>query len=199
MSGRTFALKPGDRVVYACEPVGAYAGIRTMDAELLVPLPADIDDETAAAIFLKGLAAEFLLHRVHAVKAGETILVHAAAGGVGTLLCQWAHALGAEVIGTVSTPEKAEHARRSGCHHVIDYAREDFVEAVRRLTNGRGVDVVYDAVGSTTFAKSLDALAICGHLVSYGQASGAVGIVGCRRSGVEIRDGVAAEFRPLHR
>ena len=108
--GPDVALKPGDRVVYACEPVGAYAGVRTMDAELLVPLPADIDEETAAAIFLKGLAAEFLLHRVHAVKAGETILVHAAAGGVGTLLCQWAHALGAEVIGTVSTPEKAEHA-----------------------------------------------------------------------------------------
>ncbi len=168
-------LRPGDRVVYACEPVGAYSEARTMDAALLVPIPDDIDDETAAAAFLKGLSAEFLLHRVHQVSPDETVLVHAASGGVGSLLCQWASAIGARVIGTVSTEEKAEHARAAGCAHVVVHAAEDFLVAVERLTAGRGVDVVYDGVGQTTFARSLEALAPRGHLVSHGQASGPVG------------------------
>jgi NADPH:quinone reductase-like Zn-dependent oxidoreductase len=146
-----------------------------MDATLVAPLPPDIDDETAAAMFLKGISAVFLLHQVHAVRAGETVVVHAAAGGVGTLLCQWASALGAEVIGTVSTDAKAEVARGAGCQHVVVYTREDFVDAVLRLTGGRGADVVYDGVGSATFAGSVEALAIRGHIVSYGQASGDIG------------------------
>ncbi len=168
-------LRAGDRVAYACEPVGAYAEFRTMDATLLVPIPDDIDDETAAAIFLKGLSVEFLIHRVHAVQPGETVLVHAAAGGMGLLLCQWASALGATVIGTVSTDEKATRALKAGAAHVIVYSREDFVDAVLRLTGGRGADVVYEGVGADTFGRSLDALAVRGHLVSFGQASGPVG------------------------
>ncbi len=168
-------LRAGDRVVYACEPVGAYCEARTMDARLLVPIPDDIDDETAAAVFLKGLSAEFLLHSVHRIQADETVLVHAAAGGVGLLLCQWASALGARVIGTVSTEEKAVYARAAGCAHVIIHAQDDFAVAADRLTEGRGVDVVYDGVGEGTFARSLEVLAPRGHLVSFGQASGPVG------------------------
>jgi NADPH:quinone reductase-like Zn-dependent oxidoreductase len=168
-------LRPGDRVAYACEPVGAYAEFRTMDAALLVPLPAEIDDETAAAVFLKGLAVEFLIHRVHALKAGDTILVHAAAGGMGLLFCQWASALGARVIGTVSTNEKAARAVAAGAEQVIVYTREDFVDEVMRATGGRGVDVIYDGIGAATFGRSLDAMAIRGHLISFGQASGPVG------------------------
>jgi NADPH:quinone reductase-like Zn-dependent oxidoreductase len=168
-------LRAGDRVAYACEPVGAYAAFRTMNAALLVPLPADIDDETAAAVFLKALAVEFLIHEVHPLKAGDTILVHAAAGGMGLLFCRWASALGVRIIGTVSTDEKAARAREAGAGHVIVHRREDFVEAVMRLTGGRGVDVVYDGIGAATFGRSLEALAIRGHLVSFGQASGPVG------------------------
>lgn len=168
-------LRPGDRVAYACEPVGAYAGFRTMAASLLVPVPDDIDDETIAAVFLKGLAVEFLIHRVHALKPGDTILVHAAAGGMGLLFCQWARALGARVIGTVSTDEKASRALAAGAEAAIVYTREDFVAEVMRATGGRGVDVVYDGIGAATFGRSLDALAIRGHLISFGQASGPVG------------------------
>jgi NADPH:quinone reductase-like Zn-dependent oxidoreductase len=165
-------LSPGDRVAYACAPVGAYCELRTMNAALLVALPNHIDDRLAAAIMLKGMSAEFLLHRVHEVSVGQTILVHAAAGGVGQLLCQWACALGATVIGTVGSPEKVPVARDAGCEHVIIYTEVDFVDGVMEVTNGRGADVVYDAVGRDTYEKSFAALAICGHLVSYGQASG---------------------------
>jgi NADPH:quinone reductase-like Zn-dependent oxidoreductase len=168
-------LSPGDRVAYACPPVGAYAVARTMDAGLVLRLPDDIDDETAAAVLLKGLTAEFLLHQVHAVRPGEVVVVHAAAGGVGLLLCQWAKALGAAVIGTVSTEEKADLARRAGADLVAVHAREDFVDVVREATGGRGADVIYDAIGRDSFARSLSALALRGHLVSYGQASGPVG------------------------
>jgi NADPH2:quinone reductase len=167
-------LAPGDRVAYACAPVGAYCELRTMDTSLLVPLPDDIDDRMAAAILLKGMSAEFLLHRVHKVSAGQTILVHAAAGGVGQLLCQWARALGATVIGTAGSREKARTARDAGCAHTIVYTEEDFTQRVMQITGGRGVDVVYDAVGRDTFGKSFEALATCGHLVSYGQASGPI-------------------------
>ncbi len=167
-------LLPGARVGYACAPPGAYAEYRTMPAELVVPLPDDVADDIAAAGLLKGITAEFLLHRVHAVKAGDIVLVHAAAGGVGTLLCQWASALGATVIGTVGSEEKARFARLNGCAHPIVYTAEDFVAAVRDVTGGRGVDVVYDAVGRDTFAGSYEVLAVHGHLVSYGQASGRI-------------------------
>jgi NADPH:quinone reductase-like Zn-dependent oxidoreductase/uncharacterized protein YndB with AHSA1/START domain len=164
----------GDRVAYACPPVGAYAEIRTMAASQLVVMPDDIGDADAAALMLKGMSAEYLLHRTHAVKRGDTILVHAAAGGVGLLLCQWAKHIGATVIGTVSSDEKARRARDNGCDYPIVTAREDFAARVRDITKGGGCAVVYDSVGAATFAGSLEALALCGHLVSYGQASGPV-------------------------
>lgn len=165
---------PGDRVAYACPPPGAYCELRTMDAGLLALLPDAINDETAAAAMLKGVTAAFLLHRVHQVKEGDTILVHAAAGGVGLYLCQWARRLGATVIGTVGSEEKARLARRYGCSYPVVYTQQDFLETVRDVTEGRGVDVVYDGVGASTFERSYQALAVRGHLVSYGQASGSV-------------------------
>jgi NADPH2:quinone reductase len=167
-------IMAGDRVAYACPPVGAYTEARTMDADLVAVLPDEIDDATAAAVMLKGMTAEFLLHRVHAVQPGDTILVHAAAGGVGLLLCQWASQIGATVIGTVSSEEKARLARANGCAHPIVTAREDFVARVQAITEGRGADVVYDAVGRDTFLRSYEALAVRGHLVSFGQASGPI-------------------------
>ena len=168
-------LSPGQRAAYACPPVGAYTTVRTMGAELVVPLPDFIDDITAAAGLLKGMAAEFLLHRVHPLKRGETALIFAPAGGVGRLLCQWAAYLGATVIGATSSEEKARAARAAGAHHVIVPGEASLEEQVRALTDGRGVDVVYDAVGRDSFRHSLAALAPCGHLVSYGQASGDIG------------------------
>jgi NADPH:quinone reductase len=168
-------VKPGDRIGYACAPPGAYTSVRTMRSDLLVELPDFLTEEEAAALLLKGMTASFLLHDVCAVKRGDTVLVHASAGGVGQLLCRWAKALGATVIGTTSSAAKAEHATRAGCDHVILYARGDFADAVMRLTGGRGADVVYDAVGKDTFEGSIRALAPRGHLVSFGQASGDVG------------------------
>jgi NADPH:quinone reductase-like Zn-dependent oxidoreductase len=168
-------LKPGDRVGYACAPPGAYAAMRTMNAALVLPLPEFLTDEAAAAVLLKGISASFLLHEVHAVKRGDIVMVHAAAGGVGSILCRWAAALGATVIGATSSAAKAERARQAGCAHAILYTEENFAEAAMRLTAGRGVDVVYDAVGKDTFERSLHALAPRGHLVSFGQASGNVG------------------------
>ncbi|OBQ75397.1 hypothetical protein A8146_01440 [Mesorhizobium loti] len=165
----------GDRVAYACPPVGAYSERRNMAPELLVHLSDDIADEIAAAGLLKGVSASFLLHDVHAVRPGVIVLIHAAAGGIGQLLVQWARHLGATVIATVSSDDKARIVERLGAHHVIVYSREDFTEAVMRLTGGRGADVVYDAVGNDTFAGSLAALAVRGHLVSFGQASGPIG------------------------
>lgn len=170
-------LSPGDRVAYACAPPGAYCRHRTMAADLLVPLPDDVPDEVAAAILLKGAAAEFLLHRVHRVKEGDIVLVHAAAGGIGQMLCRWAGTLGATVIGTVGSAEKESIARAAGCAYVIRYREEDFAARALDITGGRGVDVVYDAVGRDTFLKSYEALAVRGHLVSYGQASGDIGPV----------------------
>ncbi|TPL91638.1 zinc-binding dehydrogenase [Mesorhizobium sp. B2-3-12] len=165
----------GDRVAYACPPVGAYSERRNMAPELLVRLSDDVSDETAAAGLLKGVTASFLLHDVHAVKRGDIVLIHAAAGGIGQLLVQWARHLGATVIATVSSDGKARIVERLGAHHVIVYSRENFAEAVMRLTGGRGADIAYDAVGNDTFAGSLAALAVRGHLVSFGQASGPVG------------------------
>ena len=168
-------LSPGRRVAYACLPVGAYASVRTMDAALVVPLPESIDDETAAAGLLKGMTAEFLLHRVHEVRRGETVLIYAPAGGVGRLLCQWANHLGATVIGATSSEEKARLARAAGAHHVVLPGADSLEDQVRKLTQGRGADVVFDAVGRDSFAHSVAALAPCGHLVSFGQASGPIG------------------------
>jgi NADPH:quinone reductase-like Zn-dependent oxidoreductase len=166
-------IMPGDRVAYACPTVGAYAQVRTMKADQVVVLPPHVSDEIAAAVMLKGMSAEYLLRRTVRVRRGDAILVHAAAGGVGLLLCQWAKHLGATVIGTVSSEEKARLARAHGCDHPIVYTTEDFVARVRELTGGAGVRVVYDAVGKDTITRSLEALALRGHLVSYGQASGA--------------------------
>ncbi len=168
-------LSPGQRVAYACPPVGAYATRRTMDAALVLPLPDGIDDETAAAGLLKGMTAEFLLHRVHRLQGGETVLVYAPAGGVGRLLCQWAKHLGATVIGATSSEAKARIARAAGADHVILPGRESLEAQVRALTGGRGAEVIYDAVGRDSFAHSVAALADCGHLVSFGQASGPIG------------------------
>jgi NADPH2:quinone reductase len=166
-------LRAGDRVAYALWP-GAYAELRNIPAAVLVPVPAGIDDRTAAAMMLKGLTAQYLLRRTHRVRAGEAILVHAAAGGVGSIACRWARHLGATVIGTVGTRDKAERARAHGCEHVIVYTEEDFVERVRAITAGAGVRVVYDSVGKDTFERSLDCLAPLGLMVSFGQSSGPV-------------------------
>lgn len=165
-------LAVGDRVGYAGPPPGAYAEMRTMPARLLVRLPPELGDETAAAVLLKGMTAEFLLHRAARVKEGDIVLVHAAAGATGQLLTQWARALGATVIGTVGSRDKVRAAREAGCEHPIVYTQEDFVARCREITAGRGVDVVFDAVGRDTLLKSYDALAANGHLVSFGQASG---------------------------
>ncbi len=167
-------LSVGDRVAYASPPLGAYAESRLMPADRLVKIPDSINDETAAAMMLKGLTAQYLLRQVYKVKAGDTILFHAAAGGVGLIACQWANHLGATVIGTVGTEEKAELARQHGCDHPVIYTSEDFSERVRDITDGKGVPVVYDSVGLSTFEKSLDCLSPKGLLVSFGQSSGEI-------------------------
>ncbi|MDA8363455.1 MAG: quinone oxidoreductase [Gammaproteobacteria bacterium] len=167
-------LGPGDRVAYASAPMGAYSEERLMPADRLVKLPASISDQEAAVLMLKGMTAQFLLRRTYPVRTGDTILIHAAAGGVGLIVCQWASALGATVIGTVGSEEKAIVARAHGCTHPILYRREDFVQRVRDITAGRGVDVVYDSVGRDTFMKSLDCLRPLGMMVSFGQSSGSI-------------------------
>jgi len=165
------SLKVGDRVAYA-GPIGGYAEVRLIDADKLVTLPDEISFEQAAAMMLQGMTVRMLIKGVRELRAGETVLVHAAAGGVGLILCQWAAAIGATVIGTVSTEEKAELARAHGCHHPIVYTREDFVADVNRITGGERLPVVYDSVGRDTFLKSLDCLHPRGLMVNYGNASG---------------------------
>jgi NADPH2:quinone reductase len=165
-------LKVGDRVAYA-GPLGAYSESRLVEADALVRIPDSVSFETAAAVMLKGLTAHMLVRRVYRVKSGDTILVHAAAGGTGLLLCQWASSLGATVIGTVSTQAKAELAASHGCHHPIVTGSSDFVAEVARLTSGEKLPVVYDSIGRTTFLKSLDCVQPHGLMVSFGQASGA--------------------------
>jgi NADPH2:quinone reductase len=167
-------LKPGDRVAYGSAPVGAYAEMRLIPADRLFKLPKGIDDHTAAAMMLKGLTVQYLIRQTYRVKQGDTILLHAAAGGVGTILSQWAKHLGATVIGTVGSDEKAELARAHGCDHVIVYTREDFVKRVEDITGGRKVPVVYDSVGKDTFMKSLDCCAPLGLVALFGQSSGPV-------------------------
>jgi len=166
-------FKVGDRVAYS-SPVGAYAEVLLRPAARLVKIPAGIDDKTAAAMMLKGLTTQYLIRRTYRVKKGDTILMHAAAGGVGQILCQWAKALGATVIGTVGSDEKAALAKKAGCKHVIVTSRENFVDQVKAITKGKGVPVVYDGVGKDTFMGSLDCLSPLGLLASFGNASGAV-------------------------
>lgn len=165
-------FKEGDRVTYTGSPLGAYSTERVMPADSLIALPDGIEFETAAAMTMRGLTASYLLRRIHPLKAGDTVLLHAAAGGVGLIFTQWAKLLGITVIGTVSSDAKAEVARAHGCDHVIVYTREDVVARVRELTDGKGVPVVFDSIGQSTFEISLDSLARRGLLVCFGTASG---------------------------
>jgi NADPH2:quinone reductase len=167
-------VEEGDRVAYAGIPPGAYTEVRCIPAHRLVKVPENISSEQAAAMMLQGMTARYLLRGCYDVKAGDTILIQAAAGGVGLIVCQWANHLGATVIGTVGSPEKAELAKAHGCHHPIRYDREDFAARVREITDDRGVDVVYDSVGQATFEKSLDCLRPLGMMVTFGQSSGPV-------------------------
>lgn len=167
-------VKPGDRVGYLLGPQGAYAEARIMPADVLIPIPEGVSDSTAATIIMKGMTAQYLFRQVYPLKAGDTFLYHAAAGGVGLIACQWARALGATMIGTVSTDEKAEVARANGCAHVIVTSRENIAERVREITDGKGVPVVYDSVGKDTLMASLDSLQPRGALVSNGTSSGPV-------------------------
>ena len=163
----------GDRVAYAASPIGSYSEERLMPAERVVKIPANVTDQQAASMMLKGMTAQYLIRRTYRVKPGDTILFHAAAGGVGLIVCQWAKHLGATVIGTVGSDEKAKIALANGCDHVINYSKEDFVARVAALTGGKKCDVVYDGVGKDTFLKSLDCVRPLGMVVIFGNASGA--------------------------
>jgi NADPH2:quinone reductase len=165
---------PGDRVTYTGSPLGAYSTERVLSAEHLIRLPDSIAFDTAAAMTMRGLTTAYLLRRIHPLRAGDTVLLHAAAGGVGLIFLQWAKLLGLTVIGTVSTPEKAEIARAHGCDHVVIYTRENVSDRVREITGGAGVRVAYDSIGKTTFDTSLDSLARRGLLVCFGTASGPI-------------------------
>ena len=165
-------LTVGDRVAYASPPTGSYAEAKVMPADRLVKIPDNISDEIAAAIMLKGMTVEYLVRRTYNVKAGQTVLFHAAAGGVGLIACQWLKAIGAKVIGTVGSEEKAALAKANGCEHTILYREENFVDKVKEITNGEGVPVVYDGIGKDTALKSLDCLSPLGMLVVFGNSSG---------------------------
>src|SRR6188472_1565873 len=167
-------IRVGDRVGYLMGPQGAYSDVRLMPADVLIPLPDGVSDRTASTLMMKGMTAQYLFRQVYPLKGGETILYHAAAGGVGLVACQWARAIGVTMIGTVSTDEKAEVARANGCAHTIVTSREDIAKRVREITDGKGVPVVYDSVGKDTLAASLDSLRVRGHLVSNGTSSGPV-------------------------
>ena len=167
-------VKAGDRVAYATPPVGAYVEQRVLAASRVVRIPDGVTDQTAAAMMLQGLTAHYLLRRTYRVRPGDTILIHAAAGGVGLIACQWARHLGATVIGTVGSAEKAELARSHGCDHPILYKQQNFVEEVKKITGGDKLPVVYDSVGKDTFDQSLDCLRPLGMMVLFGQSSGSV-------------------------
>jgi NADPH2:quinone reductase len=170
-------IKAGDRVAYGNSPLGAYSEVRVMPADRLVALPKGISDQQGAAMMLKGMTTQYLIRQIFKVKRGDTILFHAAAGGVGLIACQWAKSLGATVIGTVGSDEKAKLAKAHGCDHTIIYTKEDFVERVKEITKGEKLAVVYDSIGKDTWPKSLDCLRPFGLLVSFGQASGSIGPV----------------------
>lgn len=167
-------IRPGDRVAYSGGPLGAYSELRVMPADRLVKLPDGVSDKLAATLMLKGLTVQYLFRQTFPLKGGETILFHAAAGGIGLIACQWARALGVTMIGTVGSDEKAALAKANGCAHTIVYTRENFVERVKQLTGGKGVPVVYDGVGKDTFPASLDCLSPRGMFVSFGNASGPI-------------------------
>jgi NADPH2:quinone reductase len=167
-------IKPGDRVAYCGGAPGAYSEVRVMSADRLVKLPEGVSDRTAATLMLKGLTVQYLLRQTYPLKGGETILFHAAAGGVGSIACQWTRALGVTMIGTVGSDEKAAIAKANGCAHTIVYTRENFVERVKQITGGKGVPVVYDSVGTDTFPASLDCLSPRGMFVSFGSSSGPI-------------------------
>jgi NADPH2:quinone reductase len=167
-------VKPGDRVAYCGGPLGAYCRVRVMPADRLVKLPDGVTDRVAATLMLKGLTVQYLFRQTYRLKAGDTILFHAAAGGVGLIASQWARALGVTMIGTVGSDEKAALAKANGCTHTIVYTRENFVERLKALTGGKGVPVVYDAIGKDTFPASLDCLSPRGMFVTFGNSSGAI-------------------------
>jgi NADPH2:quinone reductase len=167
-------LSIGQRVSYAGGQIGAYCEERNIDAAALIPIPDNIKDHDAAAMMLKGMTVHMLMFKCYKVEKGDTILVHAAAGGVGSIMCQWANALGATVIGTVSTDEKAEKASKNGCHHPINYSKEDFAARVSEITSGAGVPVVYESIGKKTYQKSMDCLSNFGTLVNFGNALGPI-------------------------
>ena len=167
-------FKVGDRVTHASMPIGAYSEMQIMPQEKLVSVPDGISDEVASCITLKGITAEYLLHRAYTLKKGDKVLYHAAAGALGQILCSWANALGAEVIGTVGSGAKEEIAKQNGCHHVINYTEKNFVEEVEKIVGKNGIDVVYDGVGIKTFKGSIETLKIRGRMVAFGNASGYV-------------------------
>jgi NADPH2:quinone reductase len=186
----------GDRVAYAGGPPGAYASARNLPAARAVKLPADISSEVAASLFFKGMTVEYLIRRCHEVKSGDVVLLHAAAGGIGLIACQWLKGLGATVIGTVGTEEKAELVRAHGCEHPIIYTKDSFPDRVKEITGGRGVSAVYDSVGAQTFSGSLQSLCMRGILVSFGTSSGPVppfdlGTLGARGSLYVTRPSIA--------
>ncbi len=167
-------FKVGDRVTHASMPIGAYSEKQIMPEEKLVAVPDKISDDIASCITLKGITAEYLLHRAYSLKKGDKILYHAAAGGLGQILCQWANSLGAEVIGTVGSKAKEEIAKKNGCHHIINYSEKNFVEEVEKIVGKNGIDVVYDGVGKKTFKGSIETLKVRGMMVAFGNASGYV-------------------------
>ena len=175
-------FKVGDKVAYASMPIGSYSTHRIFPTKKLVKVPEGIELENVVTLMTKGITTFYLLHKTYPVKSGETILYHAAAGGVGQILCQWAKSLGCKVIGTVGSDEKIEIAKANGCDHVINYSKENFVERVKEITNGDGVPVVYDGVGKKTFDGSIECLKIRGTMVSFGNASGPLDLCNVTKS-----------------
>jgi len=174
-------FKVGDRVTHASMPIGAYAEKQIMPEDKLVSVPDGISNEVASCITLKGITAEYLLHRAYPLKKGDKVLYHAAAGGLGQILCQWANTIGAEIIGTVGSKEKAEIAKKNGCNHVINYTDENFVEEVEKIVGKNGIDVVYDGVGAKTFEGSIEVLKIRGMMIAFGNASGYVDTIDVKK------------------
>ncbi len=174
-------FKVGDRVTHASMPIGAYAEKQIMPEEKLVSVPDGVSNEVASCITLKGITAEYLLHRAYPLKKGDKVLYHAAAGGLGQILCPWANAIGAKVIGTVGSKEKEEIAKKNGCHHVINYTDKNFVEEVEKIVGKNGIDVVYDGVGAKTFEGSIEVLKIRGMMVAFGNASGYVDTIDVKK------------------